>query len=173
MASPSTACGTLWRVSSLYLRTTLSHAESHFLHATHAISHLSHACAHVMETLRRYNCLTAQKQSGNFSGGTENLADVFLHDICKRFFFLTVFSFSHKKEMRSGTHLQQPDVFLPGCCEVWSLHHDNTYSLQLGLVGTLSLLAASSSLLLCTMSRTRTHSSCLDLAGCFVSPKSA
>ncbi len=40
--------------------------------------------------------------------------DVFLHDICERFFYLTVFSFSHKKEMRSGTHLPQPDVFLPG-----------------------------------------------------------
>jgi len=28
-------------------------------------------------------------------------------------FFLTVFSFLHKKEVRSGTHLRQPDVFLP------------------------------------------------------------
>jgi hypothetical protein len=35
---------------------------------------------------------------------------------CKRIFFsvLTVFRFSHKKEMRSGTHLRKPDVFLPG-----------------------------------------------------------
>jgi hypothetical protein len=29
------------------------------------------------------------------------------------FFFSTVFRFSHKKEMRSRSHLRKPDVFLP------------------------------------------------------------
>jgi hypothetical protein len=31
----------------------------------------------------------------------------------KGFFSSTVFRFSHKKEIRSGTHSRKPDVFLP------------------------------------------------------------
>ncbi len=57
--------------------------------------------------------LTVWKQSVNFSGGAENKADVFLHNICKRIFCQHWFLFLHRKEMRSRTHLQQPDVFLP------------------------------------------------------------
>jgi hypothetical protein len=42
------------------------------------------------------------------------LADVLLHNICERILFPHCFLFLHKKEMRSGTRLQQPYVFLPG-----------------------------------------------------------
>jgi len=78
-----------------------------------AISHLSHACAQVIETLKRYDYLTVWIQSGNFLGWSENLADVFLHDICELMFSSLFFSFSNKKNQRSGTHLRQPDMFLP------------------------------------------------------------
>jgi hypothetical protein len=90
-----------------------THATNAILHATHAINEISHA--RMRYKLIRYNCLTVLKQSGNFSGGTKVRPDVFLRDICKRIFFVsTVFSFLHKKEMRSRTYyLQHPDVFLP------------------------------------------------------------
>ena len=95
------------------LQRRLLYAMPYYCMMSFVISHLWHACAQVIKTLNRYDCLSVWKQSGNFSGKTENLADVLLHDICERIFPSLFFLFSHKREMRNGTHLRQPDVFLP------------------------------------------------------------
>ena len=42
------------------------------------------ACDGNLKKMRLSGCL---KTVGNFSGGTENLADLFLHDICERILF--------------------------------------------------------------------------------------
>jgi hypothetical protein len=41
--------------------------------------------------------------------GIESLPEVFLHDNCEQIFFV----FLQEKEMRSGTHFTQQNVFLP------------------------------------------------------------
>jgi hypothetical protein len=51
---------------------------------------------------------TPEKRSG-----TKSLPKVFLHNKCKQIYFILFFCLSHKK-MRSGTHLTQQNVFLPG-----------------------------------------------------------
>jgi hypothetical protein len=45
---------------------------------------------------------------------TESLPEVFLHNNCEQIYFILLLCLSHKKEMRSGTHLTQQNVFLPG-----------------------------------------------------------
>jgi hypothetical protein len=52
---------------------------------------------------------TPEKRSG-----TESLPEVLLHDNCEQiYYFILLFCLSHKKEMRSGTHLTWQNVFLP------------------------------------------------------------
>jgi hypothetical protein len=103
-----------WGGTNLIHATHATNAIPHVTHAINAISHATNAISDARMRYKRirYDCLTILKQSGNFSGGTKVRPDVFLHDICERIFFVsTVISFSHKKEMRSRTHLQQTCFF--------------------------------------------------------------
>jgi hypothetical protein len=52
---------------------------------------------------------TPEKRSG-----TESFPKVFLHNNCEQIYFILLFYLSLiKKEMRSGTHLTQQNMFLP------------------------------------------------------------
>jgi hypothetical protein len=66
----------------------------------------------VWDKCKKICCVMTVQLSGYFlfeKGGTESLLEVFLHNNCEQFFFCLL----TKKEMRSGTHFTQQNMFLP------------------------------------------------------------